>query len=185
MADQRGIDKRNKPSSSLSSPSETTVIFGRNAVLEALRAGSRRIHKLMIAKGVRPSHVQELVSVAKAQGVPVQWVEKRALVRIVGAARHQGIVAIVAPRPYAEKEDVLARLRPDSLFVLLDQVEDPQNLGAIIRTAHCAGVDAVVITRHRSAGLTHTVAKASAGAVEYTPVVRVTNLPSFIERLKG
>lgn len=185
MSDRRRVDTPNaSPPPPLPSGSEAGVIFGRNVVREALKAGSRNIHRLMIAKGVKSAHIRELVNLAKARGVPVQRVEKKVLARIVGPAKHQGIVALVASHPYEEEDEVLARLRSDSLLILLDEVEDPHNLGAIIRTAHCAGADAVVITKHRSAGLTHTVAKASAGAVEYIPVVRVTNLPSFIERLK-
>jgi 23S rRNA (guanosine2251-2'-O)-methyltransferase len=125
-----------------------------------------------------------VIALARAANIPIQRVSRKALDQFAQGQRHQGVVASVAVRDYADPEDILARLTPQTLLVVLDEVEDPRNLGAIIRTAYGAGSQAVVITKHHSAGLSEAVAKASAGSVEYLPVARVANLASFLIRLK-
>lgn len=164
----------------------TTYIGGRNPVLEALRSG-RTVDTLYLAAGTRESGVRELLHLARQRGVVVQQVPRRKLDDLIGGARHQGVVARVSPYGYWELDDVLARLdgRPTPPFLLLlDGIEDPHNLGAILRTGDAVGVDAVIIPKRRSVGLTPTVVKVSTGAVEYVPVVRVNNLVRCIETLQ-
>jgi 23S rRNA (guanosine2251-2'-O)-methyltransferase len=161
-----------------------TYIYGLIPVLEALRAGRRRIEQILLAQGNRPSRIEELVAAARRANVPIRQEKRAQLDRLVSGANHQGVVAKVEPAGYTDFEDLLASITPTSLLVLLDSVEDPHNLGAIIRTAECAGATAVIIPEHHAAGLTETVSKASAGAVEYIPVVRVTNLVQAIDELK-
>jgi 23S rRNA (guanosine2251-2'-O)-methyltransferase len=160
------------------------MIWGVNTVLEALRSQTRPIHKILILKGAKHHRLRELIDLGRAANIPIQFVERNALDRATGRGTHQGVVAHVAAQPYVQADNIVSNLTPDSLLVLLDEVEDPHNLGAILRTAHCAGADAVVITKHRSVGLTQIVAKASAGAIEYIPVARVTNLASFLDELR-
>lgn len=160
------------------------MILGINPILEALRAQSRPINKILIVKGAKHHRLRDLIDMARAANIPIQFVERPALDRLAHGGSHQGVVAHIVAQPYADADDVMSRLTQDSLLVVLDEVEDPQNLGAILRTAHCAGADAVIITKHRSVGLTHTVAKASAGAIEHLPVARVTNLAAFLSALK-
>jgi rRNA methylase, putative, group 3 len=161
-------------------------IGGRHAVLEALRSG-RALHKIYVADSPGTSGLAALTAEAKQAGVPVQRVDKRKLDQLAPGVRHQGVVAQTAAYGYAELDDIL-RAAADSgeapFLVVLDEIEDPHNLGSILRTAECAGVHGVVIPKRRSVGLTATVAKTSAGAVEHVPVARVTNIAQTIERLK-
>lgn len=163
-------------------------IYGLTPVLEALRARRRAIHKILVASGGRPSRLNELLETARRAGVAVEKRDRHALDELTGAANHQGVVALVAPlnqqKAYVEAEAILDSLGDPPLVVLLDGVEDPHNLGAILRTCECAGVDGVFIPEHRAAGLNETVAKTSAGAVEYVRVARVTNLVPLIDELK-
>ena len=163
-------------------------IYGLAPVLEALRARRRTIHKILVASGAHPSRLNELVETARRAGVAVEKRDRRALDELTGAVNHQGVVALVAPlnqkRAYVEAEAILDSMGDPPLVVLLDGVEDPHNLGAILRTCECAGVDGVFIPEHRAAGLNETVAKTSAGAVEYVRVARVTNLVPLIDELK-
>jgi len=159
-------------------------IFGVMPVIEALRSGSRRIERIVIAEGAKIERLSEVIEAARKAGIPVRREPRAALDRLSNRANHQGVIAIAAAARYADEDDILESISPQSLFVLLDSVEDPRNLGAIIRTAECAGATAVIIPERRAAHITEVAAKASAGATEYIPVVRVTNLGSFIERLK-
>lgn len=162
------------------------IIVGRNPVKEALRAG-RPINKILIAQGERHGAVREIISQARAGGVVVQEVAPRKLAELAGSLSHQGVVATVAPTGYAMVSDLLQRAQDSGeqpLLVLLDEITDPQNLGAVLRTADATGVHGVVIPRRRAAPLTAAVAKASAGAVEYVPVARVANLAQAMEELK-
>lgn len=161
-----------------------SVIYGVSPVAEALQAHPHQVNKILVAAGVRSNRLTHIIERARCAGIPVHIRERDHLARLLGHAHHQGVIAFLAPRCYARAEDILRALGPDSLVVVLDEVEDPRNLGAIIRTAHCAGVDAVVLPARRAAGVTETVAKTSAGAVEYTPVARVTNLVRFLRQLK-
>jgi len=159
-------------------------VYGVLPVLEALRAGERRIERILIAEGARHERLREVVEAARKAGVPVRREPKVALDRLSERANHQGVIAVAAAAKYAEPERLLLSISPDTLFVLLDGVEDPHNLGAIIRTAECAGATAIFIPERRAAHLTDVVAKTSAGAIEYLPIARVTNLVNFIEELK-
>jgi 23S rRNA (guanosine2251-2'-O)-methyltransferase len=161
-------------------------IFGRNPVLEALK-GDRSINKLIIAKGTTGGSLSEIRAKALAKKIPIQEVERTNLDSLAEGANHQGVMALVAARDYVEVEDILAIAKQkgeDPLILLLDEIEDPHNLGAILRSADGAGAHGVIIPKRRSASLTETVAKASAGAVEYVPVARVSNIAQTIEALK-
>lgn len=162
-------------------------IFGINPVTEALRSG-RPMQRILIAEQRKAGReVHEIVRLAKERGIEVRWAPRDALNREMPNALHQGVVAIVAATQYAILDDVLgipAQRGEAALFLILDGVEDPRNLGAILRTAEAAGVHGVIVPERRAAGLTETVAKASAGALEYVPVVKVVNLVNAIEELK-
>ena len=162
------------------------MVAGRNAVMEALK-GSRSVNKLMIANGSTEGSIKEIIALAKEKGVNIQYWDRSKLDSIARGIRHQGVLAQVAPVQYAELEDILqvAQDRNEPPFiVLLDELEDPHNLGAILRTADAAGVHGVLIPKHRSCPLSATVAKTSAGAVEHVPVARVGNLVQTIKKLK-
>ena len=162
------------------------MVAGRNAVMEALK-GSRSVNKLMIANGSTEGSIKEIIAVAKEKGVNIHYWDRSKLDSIARGIRHQGVLAQVAPVQYAELEDILqvAKDRNEPPFiVLLDELEDPHNLGAILRTADAAGVHGVLIPKHRSCPLSATVAKTSAGAVEHVPVARVGNLVQTIKKLK-
>jgi 23S rRNA (guanosine2251-2'-O)-methyltransferase len=154
--------------------------IGVHPVREALRA-RRPLDKVLIAKGSSGPRIQEIVDLCRERGIPVRFEPRDALDRIGKGAPHQGVIAFGAARDYADLESVL---KTAQLLVILDGVEDPHNLGAIIRTAHAAGANAVVVPERRAAPLTETVSKAAAGALEYLPIVRVTNVSQTIERLK-
>ena len=162
------------------------TIEGRNAVLEAFRSG-KTIDKLFVLEGCKDGPVQTILREAKKRDTIVNFVQRERLDQISGTGKHQGVVAYAAAYAYSQVEDMLALARekgePPFLF-LLDGIEDPHNLGAIIRTANLAGAHGVIIPKRRAAGLTATVAKTSAGALNYTPVARVTNLVAVMEELK-
>ncbi|WP_411345090.1 23S rRNA (guanosine(2251)-2'-O)-methyltransferase RlmB [Paenibacillus sp. WLX1005] len=165
---------------------EEEYIAGKHSVTEALRAG-RSINKIWIADGAQKNLVQPVVAEAREKGIVIQYVDKRKLDSFVPGVQHQGVIAQAAPYEYAEVEDILAaaHAKGEAPFILLlDEIEDPHNLGSILRTADCTGVHGVIIPKRRSAGITATVSKTSAGAVEYVPVARVTNLGQTIDRLK-
>jgi 23S rRNA (guanosine2251-2'-O)-methyltransferase len=151
-------------------------------VREALRAG-RELDRLLIARDAGGPRLQEIIDLARERSVPVRFEPRDALDRASNSAAHQGVVAFGAVERYAELEDVLAGAAAQ-LLVLLDGVEDPHNLGAIIRTAHAAGASAILIPDRRAAGLTEVVGKAAAGALEHLPVVRVGNVTQTLEALK-
>ena len=159
-------------------------IYGVLPVLEALRAGGRRIDRIVIAEGVRDARLRELVEAARRARVPVRREPRVALDRQTHNANHQGVLAITSAAGYSDADELLSRVSPETVFILLDGVEDPRNLGAIIRTAECGGASAVIVPERRAAHVTDAVAKTSAGAVEHLPVARVTNLASLIEELK-
>lgn len=162
------------------------IIAGRNPVMEAIHSG-RSIESILIAKGERSGSVVAIVAKAKQKNIPVKDVDQKKLDFLAKGVNHQGIVAQCAVKEYSSLEDVfaLAEERNESPFVIvLDKIEDPHNLGAIIRTAECAGAHGVIIPERRSAGLSYTVEKTSAGALEYMPIVRVKNISSVIQKLK-
>ncbi len=161
-------------------------IEGRNAVLEAFRSG-RTIDKLFILEHCQDGPVQSILREAKKQQTIVKFVRREKLDQLSETGRHQGVIAMAAAYAYSQVDDMLelARERGEAPFLfLLDGIEDPHNLGAIIRTANLAGAHGVIIPRHRAVGLTAVVAKASAGALNYTPVAKVTNLTAEMEQLK-
>jgi len=162
-------------------------LTGIHAVKEALEA-RRPIDRIAIAKGRQDTRVEEIVQLARKQGVPVRFEDRGELDRLANAKDHQGVVALAAARAAATLEDILAIANASpgqkGLIVLLDGVEDPHNLGAIVRTALAAGAHGVVIPERRAAGLTDTVARASAGALAHLPVAKVTNLVRTMEELK-
>ncbi len=166
------------------------VVYGVNAVFEALRAGKRQIEAITILESARPERLKRLLELAREKGVPIHRVPRFDLDRTMGEARHQGVVARIAAARYADPDELLDSLErkvgtPDPPLVLgLDAIEDPRNMGSILRTAECAGVHGVFITERRAVGLTEVVAKVAAGALEYVPVARVTNLVRLIEQLK-
>lgn len=149
-------------------------------MLEALRA-SRPLDRILIAKGAGGPRIQEIVELARRAQVPLRFEPRDALDRVATSATHQGVVALGAATQYADLDTIAPNAK---LLVILDGVEDPHNLGAIVRTAHAAGADAVVIPERRAAGLTDTVAKAAAGALEHLPIARVTNVNRTLESLK-
>lgn len=162
------------------------VLVGRNAVTEALKSG-RGINKLWIASGDREGSVAEIAALAKERGIVVQYVERAKIEALAGGHRHQGVLAYVAPVPYAELDDILkaAEEKGEAPFlVLLDELEDPHNLGALLRTADATGVHGILIPKRRSVSLNATVAKTSAGAVEYVPVARIGNIAQTLKKLK-
>ena len=162
------------------------AIEGRNAVIEAFRAG-KTIDRLYVQEGVKDGPVQTVLRETKKQKVKVDFVTRERLNQLSSTGRHQGVIAIAASYSYAEVEDILEKAREkneDPFIILLDGIEDPYNLGAIIRTANQAGAHGVIIPRNRAVGLTASVARTSAGALNYTPVAKVTNLQRTMEDLK-
>ena len=161
------------------------MITGRNAVLEALKS-DREIEKLIVAKGAEGS-IRKITGMAKDKKIPVQYREKAALDRIAGRNSHQGVSAQVSEYTYCTLDDILRRAEErgeDPFIMILDGLEDPHNLGAVMRTAECCGAHGIVIPKRRSAGITETVAKASAGAVEYMLCARVSNIGQAVDQLK-
>ena len=163
---------------------ESAVIAGRNAVTEALKKG-RPIDCIYILKGADRGSVGKIIALAKERGVPVKDAAAQKLDALCGGVVHQGVAAMAACHDFSTMEDIFAKAGDQPPFVIIcDNIEDPHNLGAIIRTAEAAGAHGVIIPKRRGVGLTATVAKTSAGAVEYMPVVRVANIVSTIEELK-
>ncbi len=165
---------------------EELTIEGRNAVLEAFRSG-KPIDKLFVQDGCKDGPIQNITREARKRDTIISYISKERLDQMSETGRHQGVIAYAAAYEYAEVEDILkaAEEKGEPPFVfLLDGIEDPHNLGAIIRTANLAGAHGVIIPKHRASGLTATVARTSAGALNYTPVAKVTNLAATIEDLK-
>ena len=172
-----------------SAPVETEndgVIEGRNAVIEALRAGVA-IDKIFLMKGETDSALGHIASAAREKGIVVVDADRRKLDGMSRTHSHQGVIALAAVREYASVDDILEAARAKGeppLIVVCDELSDPHNLGAVIRTAECAGAHGVIIPKRRSAGLTAVVAKTSAGAVAHVPVARVPNIPALLKDLK-
>lgn len=180
-ADGRGKAMENKNPSN-----ENQLIIGRNAVLEALKS-ERAIDTLLVARGERNGSVGKIIKECKEKGAVVKEVDKKKLDFLCAQGNHQGVAAYAAMHEYAEIDDIfnLAKEKNEPPFIIIcDELEDPHNLGAIIRTAECAGAHGVIIPKRRSVSLTWAVSKAAAGALEYMPVARVTNLASALEDLK-
>ena len=165
---------------------EESKIEGRNAVLEAFRAG-KTIDKLFVLDGCQDGPIKSITREARKSDAIINYVTKERLDQLSETGKHQGVIAIAAAYEYAEVEDLL-RIAEEKgeapFFILLDGIEDPHNLGAILRTANLVGAHGVIIPKHRAVGLTPTVAKTSAGAINYTPVAKVTNMTQTIKELK-
>jgi len=164
------------------------IIYGVNPIIEALRA-EHHPDEITIAEGVRDDRLRELIELARQRGIPINRARRTELDREVGNTHHQGVTARMAAPKYADADDLVESIVEGAgpqppLILVLDGIEDPRNLGAILRTAECAGAAGVFIPERRAAGLNETVAKASAGAVSYLPVARVTNLSVLIRQLK-
>ena len=165
---------------------ERGLLYGVNPVLEALRA-DRLPHDIVIAEGVRDQRLRELIELAHAKRVSIKHAPRPKLDREAGTAQHQGVIAYVSSATYADADELIDSISDSGrapLILVLDGIEDPRNLGAILRTAECAGVDGIFIPERRAAGLNETVAKASAGASEHLSIARVTNLSVLIRQLK-
>ena len=163
-----------------------TKIEGRNACLEAFRSG-KTVDKLFVLDGCTDGPVRSIIREAKKQDTIINFVSKDRLDKMSETGKHQGVIAMTSSYDYAEVEDILKlaeERNEDPFIILLDGIEDPHNLGAIIRTANQAGAHGVIITKHRAVGLTATVARTSAGALNYTPVAKVTNLVQTMKELK-
>lgn len=161
----------------------TGDIVGTHPVYEALVSGQRRIERIYLARGTFSDKVRRILNLARAQGIPVRKENKAALDRLAGGVVHQGVVAVAGVGAYTPLENLLEV--PDALLVVLDSVQDPHNLGAVIRTAEAAGATGLVVSERRTAPLTAAVSKASAGAVDHLPIARVGNLTSTLERMKS
>ncbi|HEY5074329.1 MAG TPA: 23S rRNA (guanosine(2251)-2'-O)-methyltransferase RlmB [Pyrinomonadaceae bacterium] len=179
-----------KKTAARSSSANQDLLYGVNPLLEALRAGERIPAEIVVAEGARDERLRELIELARTRNVTVKRVPRASIDRAIGNTHHQGVMARVAAARYADVDDLVSSIatrvgsESEPLVVVLDGVEDPRNLGAILRTAECAGVDGVFVPERRAAGLTDAVAKAAAGAVEHVPVARATNLSRLIEELK-
>lgn len=179
-------DKYKKAAPDGEAGQDTGLIEGRNAVLEAFRAG-RTIDRLLIQDGCQDGPIQSIKREARRQDTIIDFVPKERLDRMSVTGKHQGVIACAASYSYAEVEELLRAAREKGeppFLILLDGIEDPHNLGAIIRTANLAGAHGVIIPKRRAVGLTAAVARSSAGAINYTPVARVTNLGAAIDELK-
>lgn len=184
-------EKRQRPAREHVERAETQevvdFVFGRHAVVEALQTPDR-VNRVFIQEGTSGRDAAKVIELAREKGIQVQTVPKTKIEDLVGNAVHQGLVASIAAYEYADLEDVFKKAEEkgeDPFIVILDGVEDPHNLGSILRTADATGVHGIIIPKRRSASLTATVAKASTGAIEHVPVVRVTNLTQTIEQLKA
>ena len=163
------------------------LLIGPHAVLEALRAGRRRIERVILARERNDSRIAEIIRLARLKGVPVTHEGRKRLDLLSTPSAHQGVLAEVSEARYDDPFELAVRIKatvPLPLLVLLDGIQDPQNLGAILRAGEAAGADGLFISKHRAAGITPAVAKASAGAVEYLPVAQVPGLPAFLTWLK-
>ncbi|MDT5156355.1 MAG: rRNA (guanosine2251-2-O)-methyltransferase [Acidobacteriota bacterium] len=179
-----------EPSRVQSDAASGAHVFGVQPVLEALRAGARPIERVTVAEGAHETRLREILEIARYADIPIRRVPRTELQRLAQGANHQGVVATIAAARYTPSDELLdaltARMETSEppLAVILDGVEDPRNLGAIIRTVECAGAHGVFVPERRAAGLTETVAKAAAGALEYVPVARVSNIVRLVEELK-
>ena len=180
----RGKNDRATESSPLSAPNPA-LVYGLMPVLEALRADNRRIDNVLIADGAKEHRISEIVDICRSRSIAWNRVPPATFAKhLAPDVNHQGVIAFTASADYVTVDDILEKAADPALLVILDGVEDPRNLGAILRTAECSGVDGVIIPERRAVGLTDTVAKSSAGAIEYVKVAKTTNLNRFIGKLK-
>src|SRR5690348_2875901 len=162
------------------------IIYGIHAVTEALRSRPQSISHIAIARGRSDAKLQKIIEAARSAGVALRFEPRPALDRLAQVGTHQGVIAAISAKAYGDVSDITSQRRGKFAFMLvLDGIEDPHNLGAIIRTADAAGADGIIIPERRAVGVTGTVAKASAGAVEHLPIARVTNISRALEELKS
>ncbi len=164
------------------------LLLGPHAVLEALRGGGRRIGRILVARERPDVRIAEIIRLATARGVGVRQEGRQRLDVLAKGIPHQGVVALVSQSTYEDPFELVGRIKARTsspLLIVLDGIQDPQNLGAIVRTGEAAGADALFVARHRAVGITPAAARASAGALEYLPVARIPGLPAFLEWLKG
>lgn len=184
---KRKLDGHREDFSEKENQNEKDIIFGRNSVTEAIKAG-RPLDCVMVAKGERSGSVPKILADAKNAGLPIKEVDRKKIDFLCGHGNHQGIIAMGAVKEYSSVDDIfnLAEERGEPPFIIVcDEIEDPHNLGAIIRTAEAAGAHGVIVPKRRSAPLSFAVAKTSAGAVEFMHVARVTNIPQTLDELKA
>lgn len=184
--DRKKFDGRKDDFSERENQNEKDIIFGRNSVAEAIKAG-RPLDSVLVVKGERSGSVPKILADAKNAGIPIKEVDRKKLDYMCGHGNHQGIIAVGAVKEYSSVDDIfaLAEERGEAPFIIVcDEIEDPHNLGAIIRTAEAAGAHGVIVPKRRSASLSFAVAKTSAGAVEFMHVARVTNIPQTLDELK-
>ncbi|TDT51267.1 23S rRNA (guanosine(2251)-2'-O)-methyltransferase RlmB [Fonticella tunisiensis] len=165
---------------------DENIVEGRNPVIEAIKSG-RTIEKLYVAKGDLEGSIKMIISMAKDRGIVISEVDRRKLDELSRGGIHQGVLAVVSPYQYSSMDDILSYAEEkgeDPFVIILDEIEDPHNLGSIVRTANICGAHGVIIPKRRSALVTAAVAKASAGAVEYTKIAKVTNITQTIKKLK-
>ena len=180
--DGRNKDRQNSPPP----VSNLSLVYGLLPVLEALRADNRRIDKVLLADGAKEKRLSEVVELCRSRSISFSWVPRETFAKHLDSGiNHQGVMAFIAASDYVDTGDILENASETPLILILDGVEDPRNLGAILRAAECAGVDGIVIPERRAVGLTDTVAKSSAGAIEYVKVGKTANLNRFIEKLKA
>ena len=174
------------PNSSSLIPHPSSLVYGLLPVIEALRADNRRIDKVLIADGAKEHRISEIIDLCRSRSIAWNHVPRETFAKHLDAGvNHQGVLAFSASADYVDADEIFEKAGETPLIVALDGVEDPRNLGAILRVAECSGVDGVVIPERRAVGLTDTVAKSSAGAIEYVRVAKTTNLNRFIEDLKA
>ena len=179
---KKGDTERSEPGRAPS----TQIVYGALPVLEALRAENRRIDKVWIADGSRESRLSEIIEICRTRSIAWNRVPRETFAKYLeSGVNHQGVMAFAASAEYVDVDEILKPKETEPLVLILDGVEDPRNLGAILRTAECAGADGIVIPERRAVGLNETVAKSSAGAVEFVKVAKVSNLNRLIESLKA
>ena len=163
-------------------------IVGRNPVIEHLQRGTQVVEKIWIAEGNNHSRIQHIVTMAEKAGVPIKHCKRRELDRLEPSVPHQGVVAFVSPARYSDLSSILAKIErneQNALLIILDNIQDPRNLGAVLRTADAVNADAVIIPKNHAVGITAAVHKASAGVSTYMPIVKVTNIAHTIDTLKS
>jgi 23S rRNA (guanosine2251-2'-O)-methyltransferase len=181
-----GIRRRDAERPETDCPPSSQVIYGALPVLEALRAENRRIDKVWIADGSRENRLSEIIELCRSRSIAWNRVPRETFAKYLeSGVNHQGVMAFAASAEYVDVDEILKSKETEPLILLLDGVEDPRNLGAILRTAECAGTDGIIIPERRAVGLNDTVAKSSAGAIEFVKVAKVSNLNQIIKDLKN